>query len=262
MPFRRLVICPLLLLCLPSVAQDATPEKPSIEIAAVSIAKPKPGSEFGESLSKYKRPGMEIDLAFTAPGKAILGLDAEKSSLAILTEDGQEIPLSEGFDGQLELDLDEDAASGVIQLRTETLPPGKTTRLSIIGEVTLKSGEAPTTDVIPMTVEKDARLKIADVEVVVSEIGDAYSEEFSKTITLQTRKKLDFVKSIEFLSSSGKPVESSPAGNSYFGFGDDFTYDQSYAIASKEKQLKLRVTRFTKSAEMKIPVKIVFGLGL
>ncbi|MCA9058715.1 MAG: hypothetical protein KDA85_09455 [Planctomycetaceae bacterium] len=265
MKTQRLLMLILVVTIAPSDAinaQDAAKGKHSIEVASLSVAKAKPGSEFAESLSPYQRAGIEVELYFQTPGMTVLAMNQEKSQLTLATQDGTELPLAEGFDGILDLQINDEAESGIVKLRSDNPPAPNTQRLVVTGNVVLVAGEAPKTEEVVLNVKPDAAIRIAGIDATITEIGDAFAEPFKKSITLRTKKKLDVVKSIEFLSMSGKPIESSPSGTSYFGFGDDFTYDSSYEIASDDPQVKLKITWFTKSSEHTIPVKLDFGPGL
>ena len=237
-------------------------EKPRLEIAAVSIAKAKPEAQFGEGLSRFRSPGIEVDIFVALPGETILAISGKDSKVSLTSDDGGELPLEDRFNGPFNLNLDEEKASGVIQLKSETLPGKKAGRLSIKGEFVVTVGRDSKTDDVDLKVEKGSKLKLGPINGEVGEIGEGFGDEFKQSIEISSKQSFDAVAKVEFLDAKGKAIRSEEAGGSSFGFNEEMTYSRSWQLASDAKLLKVRITYFQKTESIKLPANLDFGIGL
>ena len=237
-------------------------EKPRVEIASLSIAKKDPGSEFGQSLSQFKNPGLELEVYFRLPDQTVLSIDAEKSEATLTSDDGGELPLRDGFDGPFDLNLQESRNSGTIQIQSENLPGRKTTKLSLNGIFALIVGKDKKTEVVELKIAEGSKVKLGPVSAEISQVGDAYGDPFKQMVELSAKESFDSIAQIEFLDSKGNVIESSSAGSGRMGFNDDITYSSSWQIASEAKTLKMRVSYFSKTESIKLPAKLESGSGL
>ncbi len=237
-------------------------DKPQIEVASLTIAKKDDKSEFGQGYSMMRSPGMEVELFFVTPKTTILSLDQEQSKISLKTNDGKELPLAEQFDGILDLNLREDGSSGLLSFKTEELPSKKTTSLSIQGTIALVAGKETKTEEITIKIVEGGKIKLGQLEVTIDSVGEAFGEPFKQSIQVSTSKPFDSIKSIEFLDDSGNAIESGEGGSGMSGFNGEYTYSKSWELASDAKSVKAKVTYFTKTETIKVPVKLDFGLGL
>lgn len=241
-----------------SYAQD----KPTIEVASLILAKKDDKSEFGQSLSQMRSPGMEVELFFMTPKTTILGIDQKQSSLTVKSNDGTEIPLAEQFDGVLDLTVREDGNSGVLTFKSAELPPKKTTSLAVQGTVALIAGKETKTEESTIKLVQGGKAKLGPIEVSIESIGEGFGDPFKQSFDVNSSKSFDNIKSIEFLDDAGNVIESSEGGSGMFGFNGEYTYSKSWQLASDAKSVKAKVTYFTKTETIKIPVKLDIGLGL
>ena len=244
------------------VSSAAAQDKPVVRVAAISIAVKDPDSQFGQSLAGFRTAGLEVDLHIRVPGRTVLSLDQKVSTMTLATGDGTPLPLADGFDGVMSLSLNEDRSTGILRMRSDTLPPAGTTALSAKGTLVFVVGESPETKDLPLTIAQGSRIRLGAIDAEVSEVGDAFGEPFKKTITFSAKKPMDTVAKIEFLDAKGTAIESASGGSGNFGFGDDVTYSQSHQVASDADKLQIRVTYFSKTSTVKLPADLKFGLGL
>jgi hypothetical protein len=261
---RTCLLCVVMVMCgvcVPVSAQDK-PGKPVLLVAGFSIAKKDPKSEFGSSYSNFQQPGLNVDLYFEVPGQTVLSIDSKQTELALSADDGGELALREQFDGLVGINLREDKASGILALQSETLPGGKASRLKVDGIAALVVGKDLKTETFAVKLEDGATVKLGPMEATVGELGEAFGEPYQQRFSLSAKSSFDAFSKVEFLDAKGTVIESEGAGGGSFGFNDDVTYSQSYQIASDAKQVSLRVSWFTKTETIKLPVKLDFGLGL
>ncbi len=245
-----------------SASSASAQEKPRLEIAAVSVAKANPKSQFGEGLSRYRSPGVEVDLFFALPGETVLSINGKETKVVLSSDDGGELELQDRFEGPFELHIDEEKASGVIQFRSETPPGKKTTRLTVKGNFAVTVGRDSKTDDVDLKIEKGEKLKLGPINAEVSEIGEGYGDEFKQVVELSSKQPFDAIAKVEFLDAKGKVILSENAGSSSYGFNDEMTYSRSWQLASDAKMIKVRVTYFQKTESVKLPANLEFGLGL
>lgn len=237
-------------------------EKPRLEVAAVSIAKANPQAQFGEGLSRFRSPGVEVDVYFALPGETILGINGKDSRITLASDVGGDLPLQDRFDGPFNLNIDDEKNSGVIQIQSEKLPEKKATRLSIKGEFVLTVGRDSKTDEVEVKLEKGSPLKIGAIDAEVGEIGEGYGDEFKQVVEISAKQSFDAIAKVEFLDNKGKVIRSEDAGFGSFGFNDQMTYSRSWQIASDAKTVRMRVTYFQKTDSIRLPANLEFGLGL
>lgn len=237
-------------------------DKPVVEVAGFSVAKKDPKSEFGSSYSNFHQPGLNVDLFFMLPGKTVLSIDQKQTAMTLSTDDGGALELREQFDGVVNLNLREDNSSGILQLRSDALPGAKSTALIVDGTAVLIVGKDLKTEDVTVTIEEGAAVKIGGIEATIGEIGEAFGDPFKQQFSLSAKSSFDALAKLEFVDAKGNLIESQSAGGGSFGFNDDITYSQGWQIASEAKQVTMRVSWFTKTEAVKLPVKLKFGLGL
>jgi len=250
---------PLLFLIATSASAQ---EKPQLEIAAVSIAKANPQSQFGLGLSQYRSPGIELDVFFELPGETVLSIDGKETKVVLSSDDGGELELQDRFEGPFELNINEEKTSGVIQFRSETLPGGKATRLTVRGDFAVTVGRDSKTEEVDLRIAEGEKLKFGPINAEVGEIGEGYGDEFKQVVEFSSKQPFDAVAKVEFLDAKGKVILSENGGSSSYGFNDEMTYSRSWQLASEAKMLKVRVTYFQKTESIKLPANLEFGLGL
>lgn len=250
------------MLSLALVSHCAAQDKPRMEIASLSIAKKDPGSESGQSLSQFKSPGLEVEVYFALPDQTVLSIDSKQSQVAMTSDDGGELPLRDQFDGPYNLNLLEDRSAGTIQLQSENVPGEKSTKLSLNGTFVVNVGKDKKTQIVELKIAQDSKIKLGSVEATVSQVGEAFGDPFKQMIELSAKESFDSISQIEFLDSKDNVIESSSAGSGRMGFNDEITYSSSWQIASEAKSVKVRVSYFSKTESVKLPVNLEFGLGL
>lgn len=237
-------------------------EKTHVEIAGFTLGKKDPESQFGQGLSITKQPGLETDIFFRLSGKTILSIDEKMSMITLTTNEGNELPLEEFFDGHFRMTISDKPSEGTITLRSAELPAKSTSSFRIDGAFVLVAGADLKTVDVNLKLIEGTKVKFGPSELSVDQIGPAFGDPFKQSFGLSGSKPLDTIQKVEFLNEKGETVESSESGSGSFGFGEQMTYSRSWQIATDAKTLKARVSYFSKTEPVHLPCKLTFGLGL
>ena len=97
-------------------------EKTHVEIAGFSVGKKDPESQLGQGLSMTKQTGLETEIFFRLSGRTILSIDEKQSKITVTTNEGDQLPLKELFDGCFQMTVNDNPSEGTITLRSAELP--------------------------------------------------------------------------------------------------------------------------------------------
>ena len=96
----------------------------------------------------------------------------------------------------------------------------------------------------------------------ITNVGDHY-EEGSQVMTIESKKALKSIRSIEVIGEGGKATALKSVGNSSWGFGDNKTYRQELVVAGKAADIKkLKVTYFQDLKKVEVPVDVNVSFSL
>ncbi len=242
-------------------------QTPRIEVAGVSVSQKDPDSEFGRSLSGFGTAGTSVDLYLKLPKQTILSIDRKQSSIDLSCDDGGKLPLRDQFNGVLSLSFaSDDKSIAAIQLGSEKLPGKKTTKFTLSGTIVLVVGKDLKTSEAELTIENNSKVKLGSVDATVTvRAEDAeFNPPDSQLFTLTASRSFDMISNLEFLDSSGKVIQSEPAGSGSGSWGDsdDLTYTNSYFVQTSQKNLKVRFSYFESTDRVKLPIDKTFGFGM
>ncbi len=237
-------------------------EKTHVEIAGFSVGKKDPESQFGQGLSMTKQPGLETDIFFRLPGRTILSIDEKQSKITLTTNEGNQLPLEEFFDGFFQMTVNDNPSEGTITLRCAELPAKSTSNFLIDGKFVLITGADLKTVDVDLKLVEGTKIKFGPAQLSVNQIGPAFGDPFKQSFELSGPQPLDTIQTVEFLDDKGEVIESSDSGSGSSGFGENMTYSKSWQIATEAKTLKARVSYFSKTEPVNLPCKLTFGLGL
>lgn len=115
-------------------------EKTHVEIVGFSVGKKDPESQLGQGLPMTKQPGLETEIFFRLPGRTILSIDEKQSKITVTTNEGDQLPLKELFDGCFQMTVNDNPSEGTITLRSAELPAKSASNILSDGTFVLITG--------------------------------------------------------------------------------------------------------------------------
>ena len=209
-----------------------------------------------------KQLGLETDIFFRLPGRTILSIDEKQSKITLTTNEGNQLPLEEFFDGFFQMTVNDNPSEGTITLRSAELPAKSTSNFLIDGKFVLITGAELKTVDVDLKLVEGTKIKFGPAQLSVNQIGPAFGDPFKQSFELSGPQPLDTIQTVEFLDDKGEVIESSDSGSGSSGFGENMTYSKSWQIATEAKTLKARVSHFSKTEPVNLPCKPTFGPGL
>ena len=236
-------------------------ETPKVSVTGISINRSIPGME--EELPMGKSTGVEVTVGIQTDGQRIVAVADEQKKLPAITADGGKKLEAEEHWSTFGTEISDDGKVVWIPVKSSELPPSGTSSLKIAGEITLIVGSEPAESDHEFALAQGTKGKLGKAEV---EIEDVSKNEFGdgETIVSFASKSKDFslIQEIKFLDANGNEIESSSMGTSSYGFGDDMNYSRSFSLAGDPKQVKVHVSYFGKTLELKVPIDAEVTLGL
>lgn len=234
---------------------------PKVAVAGISILRSLPGMK--DQMPMGKSEGVEITVGIQTDGQRIVAVaDEQKKLPAITTDGGKKLEADEHW-STFGTEISDDGKVVWIPVKSSEVPPSGTTSLKIAGEITLIVGSEPAESDHEFALAQGTKGKLGKADV---EIEDVSKNEFGEgeTIVSFASKSKDFslIQEIKFLDANGDEIESSSMGTSSYGFGDDMNYSRSFSLAGDPKQVKVHVSYFGKTLDLKVPIDAEVTLGL
>ncbi len=244
------------------IAQES---QPVVKIVGLSVNLPDPNSKFGGSYVLGRPEGIEVTvMAEDSSAFFISVIDAgrEKTELQV-SADGKKLTNERAF-GNIGFmsNISEDGRRVVVPVSATQVPPKGTKSLKVVGKLFLKAGADEKKEKVNFKVASGESVKLGPITTKISSVEDSNFGEPTTNITFETNQSLDVISGLKFLDGQGKELESSSAGSSSFGFGNQMTYSRGYQVQGKPRTLTVEVTYFASTRTISLPVDIEVDLGL
>jgi hypothetical protein len=236
-------------------------ETPKVSVTGISINRSIPGME--QELPMGETEGVKVSICLQVEGQHIIAVADEQKKLPVITTDGgKKLAEDEGW-STFGTEISENGQAVWIPVRSADVPPSGTTALKVSGELTLITGSEPGESDHEFALVQGTKGKLGKAEVSIEEISKNEFGDGGLVVSFSSKsKEFSLIREIRFLSADGSEIESSTMGSGSFGFGDDVTYSRSFSLAGEPKKVKIHVSFFAKTSELKVPVDAEATLGL
>ncbi len=252
------------ILCSTATTANAWQTDVKVTVAGISIARPKPNDEYGQSLVMGRSPGVEVHLRFESPTLHIIKVGESKGKTPKLSvSGGKELSSGERFsDFGFFSQIDEDGKAVTIPFSAAEVPPSGTAKLQIQGEIILTAGADPTSAEQKILLKAGQKVTLGTIACEIEEVSEDSFGDAGTIVNFKSKQSLEMLQELTFADAAGKEIESSSAGTSSFGFGGDMTYNTSYRLAGKPENVVAKVKFFKSTKDIPVKVDRTISLGL
>jgi len=221
-----------------------------------------------EGVKVFGDPGLELEVAVLLPGKPILSVDADKSRIVSFTDDaGTDLKAGAptGFFSWVKLSTafrDEPIETGILEIRTKTLPATKAQRITLDAVVALVSASGTTEKKGKVALKKGTKIEFGPVPMTVSNVEASSFGGSKLSVQFSSDKNMDAIKEIEFLDAGGKRIDARSMGTGSFGMGGKKTYTKTFGLPKKLDAVTVRIVSHAKMQTIEVPLKVSMGVGL
>lgn len=236
------------------------------DVVGISVAKPDPDNQFGQSLVMGRAVGVEVHLRIQNPQLVFLRLsekDGEpESTLRLLTPEGKELEGEPGRMLSFGTEVSSDGHRVIFPISVASVPPAQVNQLKVKGTIVLVTASDPATADSALTIAQDSESKLGNVPIKLTAIEENPYGDTGLLITIESKQPMDSVSEVTFLDESGELIESSSGGSGSFGFGGNMTYSRGYHLKAKPKKVTLRAKYFKATQPLKVEIDLPVSLGL
>jgi hypothetical protein len=230
-----------------------------IEVIAVHIVKPLPKDS---GLERIRFPGTKLEMSVTQPGKYILEIDTEATTLTSITDD-KNTDLTKGYDkfpflGWLNFpgERSKDGSRFLFLAEFPRAPADGATKVRLKGALVLRMGaDEKTVEEKKVTVKEGKPAKVGPFEVGQ---GKAF---FSETAVVDFVSTTPGLKVVAFSDKDGKPLTGKQVGHLSFTLNGKTTYTAQYEVKADLTELTVRVTYFAKVESVTVPLDVTVSAG-
>ncbi|MFP4056634.1 MAG: hypothetical protein ACLF0G_07185 [Candidatus Brocadiia bacterium] len=265
---RRLATLALTALVAGSAAQ-ALAGQASVEVVALSLAKKDPDSKFGQSFALGQRAGTSVNVRIVHEGKTFVKVMDRASKLAAFADDkGTDLTTAEkprfGMNRWLaRSQVADDGKSCVVEIRSDAVPASGATALALKATIAIRCGsDVQTAEQKDVALEKGTAITTGPIPMKITKASKPQWGDAELSITLQSDKSFDAIKSLAFVDAQGNEIKCRKTGSTRMGFGDQFTYTREYSLEKKIDKATLRVEYYGKTEVLNVPVEATVGVGL
>lgn len=234
------------------------PPTKSVEVVGLHVSKKLPDQD--RNLTNSYDHGTGIDLIIRQPGKRILGIDRAASKVTSFKDDKDtDLSKSEGFGGivdDLGTRTSQDGTRVGVRLRSSVLPAKGAAKLVVKGSIVLKIGtDEKTAEEKNVVLKADKGVKVGPATVKIG-MGEVNGE---KTVMVSYSERV--LKAVVFLDKAGKVLESQSYGGGSSSDGTTTVYDTDYHVKGLANLATVRITYFSKTESLTVPLDLEINLG-
>ena len=232
------------------------------EAVGIQVFRPKADDELS-SMILGQSPGTTIVVKISTEDHHIIGF-GERESVKLEISDDKNAKLSEFRDTQAKYYLfkvAEDGNSAIIHVSGMKVPSQGATKLMVSGSVEVVTGRNSETKETAFQLKKGAKFKLGNIPCEIKDISDSFDPEFKSRIQLESNEPFDALTVVKFMDKQGKEIESRYSSGGSFSFGSRRTYTRSYVLKSGSDEIKAKVSFFSETETIELPIELVTGLG-
>lgn len=237
----------------------ATQDAPTVEPFELTVRRKvtTPGIEI------YEEPGVQVRVAVRTPGRKILSVHKEESSIGVWEDDqGTDLAggLETGFFHWLSMDMwgDEKKEATVAKISTEAVPAVGAKSLKMRGSLAFVTASKSEERSVHFAVKDGETFELAGVDVTIKEVSKSGG---GVSFDVVSQKELSALREIKFLAGE-QEVEIEDDNKSSFSFGGPTTYTRSFTLAESADSLTLVANMWTDMEITVLPISLDSGAGL
>jgi hypothetical protein len=248
-------------------AATKTESKPSVILAGFSIARPIKDDKYNRSMAYGIKPGTNVSLYVSIPGKTIIELDKEASKLTKFTDDKGTV-LAKPGDGKSQSWLSpfshiaKDGHSCAPSVRSKKLPASGASALIIDATLAFICGVQPELaqcDDVSLT--KGTPVKLGMVAAKIKKISKPTYGKMKLNVTFTSSQSFDTIHKLVFLDPAGKKIKSRKTSSSTT-FGSPNTYTRTYQLEKEIDKVTIKIDYWGKTETVTVPVLLNVQMGL
>ncbi len=247
---------------------DKVAAAPEVTVAGLRIARVDKKNKYGQSMASGILPGTAVAVRIATPGRHIISIDHETSTLVKFADDKGTVLGTPGkqTSGKRWLrhfaNISDDHRSCTPWIESKKLPAAGATRLEIEATVALVCGTDEKSGTASAALTKGTKLKLGPIDAEIAEVKDSRRGDMKVQVKFSSSQSFDAIRKIEFLGPDGAKIKHGTGGSSRWSMGGKATYTRTYRLAKKVETLTVKVTYFGKLETLKVPLKLSVGVGL
>ncbi|REK17290.1 MAG: hypothetical protein DWQ37_06710 [Planctomycetota bacterium] len=251
-----------------TASRPAASAEMKVEVVGLGIHKEiKRASSPGGATMFGGFPGTQISLMIGDGARTIIGLDEEQSKITFCRDDkGTDLQKGSsggpaGF-GELRFQTSDPSQAAVVEIIEPSIPTANATRIGISGELHLICGEGEATQDLPEVALAQGTKIDGPVPIVIQQVQPQQFGDMKMMIALQSSSPMSTIKKLAFLDAAGNeiPMESMSSGS--FGSGNNMTYTRMLGLGEVVDKAAVRIVSYETTETVKVPLKMVFSIGL
>ena len=242
--------------------------QPKVSIAGFSVARPRPDDKFNRAMAFGMQAGTRVSVHVALPGREIIDLDDDASTLAEFTDDKGTVLAKPGSGGGFRSWLGhfahvaEDRQSLTPDIHTRELPAKGATRLTLDATLAVVCGADPKTATVQAALSQGMAVKLGSVPTTISDVKVLTHGDRKLLVTFRSSQSFDPIRRLVFVGPDGKEHVAEPAGSTESSAGSRSVHTQSYGLAKKLDKATIKVDYFGAVETVKVPVKLNVTMGL
>jgi len=222
-----------------------------------------------EGITLYGSEGLEIKLAVEVPGKSLLSIDEERTTLRTWADDqGTSLaPAEDDFFHWAQMDTrwddDERMDVATLALRTASLPVAGAQRVKLDATLVFVDAGDLTTRDVSAAIAKGSKFELAGQNVEISEVNAVEdSDEWAVQVAFTTKAPLDALQTLVFKDAEGNEIASDDYGSSSMSMFGKKTYTYYYMLGRAVDSATLSATYYARMGHVEVPLALELGVGL
>lgn len=255
---------------LPAAAPaDDKPPTPVIEVTRLLVLRPpsfapkEPPKNTRYFNTGFLEEGIVMDVMLALPGRNMIKLDKSASKYTLIDDQGRSLVPATEFDGKTQFFAPSFSDNRTVlkcTLGSPTPPAHGARQLHVQGQLSVLCATGrETSPLLELPANNGGQLKVGPLTFTLAESKISTENDKSvRLVRLEVGRIGHLIDKLEFVDATGKPVEMKAAG--WMTFNGIEARD--YHLDPKLTRLQMRVTYFTKSEAVVVPLDLKIGVGM
>ncbi len=238
----------------------------SVSVVALDVRK-ELDRKFSEGLGLRDGGATEVTMVLSIPDREVFALDLKSAALTAFTDDkgtnllppgrrGNATPLQGGG-------ISSDGHRAKVALQSYVPPAEGATKLVVKGTIPASCGaDLKQVRQNEVSLLEGTKFKLGSLELEVAKSPTAPFDDSAMTVRLKNNASLRPIKSLRFLSSSGKEIKSQPMGSSFRRSNKTIVETRDFALWEKADSVTVEAEMFTQTETIQIPISLEISVGL
>ena len=252
-----------------SLGDPPKPSDRSVSVAALEMHR-QLGGKLSEGLGLKEEGATNMTFVLCVPDRNLFALDPADAALIAFTDDkGTNLlaarPGRLGKPGlQQYAAISSDNHRAKVELQSLLAPAEGATKLVLKGTIPALCGaDRKKVRQDQLSLLEGTKFKLASLELEVAKVETrSYDDGSAMTVQFKSNASLRPIKSVRFLSSSGKEIKSLPIGRGSFRNNKSILETCGFALWENVASVTVEADMFTQTETVQIPVSLEIGVGL